>query len=112
MMKPSRAWRAWYGSSEWRDIRNARLDGEPLCRMCRRKGKIMAAAVVDHVTPHRGDAALFFCYGNTQSLCKMHHDSTKQQIERIGYSKEVGTDGWPVDPNHPRNKQEPGRVES
>jgi len=48
---------------------------------------------------------LFFDYENTQSLCKRCHDSTKQAEEKRGYSIHVDEDGWPVDPNHPANKE-------
>jgi len=29
----------------------------------------------------------------------------KQGIEKLGYSKQIGLDGWPVDPAHPANKK-------
>ena len=60
---------------------------------------IVAACVVDHVTPHRGNEDLFFDYHNTQSLCKAHHDSTKQSMERGSVPKDRAKinpkDGWP-----------------
>lgn len=59
------------------------------------------ATVADHITPHRGDHTLFFDYENTQSLCDHCHSSAKQSEERIGYSKEIGIDGLPIDPKHP-----------
>lgn len=62
-----------------------------------------AANVVDHINAHKGDRALFFEAGNLQSLCAWHHDSAKQQQERLGYSTQVGLDGWPLDGNHPAN---------
>ena len=42
--------------------------------------------------------------GALQSLCKACYDSTKQTEERRGYSREVGTDGFPLDPRHPGNR--------
>ena len=48
----------------------------------------------------------FYDYGNLESLCKSCHDSLAQSIEKRGYSTEVGTDGWPIDPKHPQNESE------
>ena len=68
--------------------------------MCARQGHTVAAQVVDHIIPHKGDARLFWDADNWQSLCKLHHDSTKQRIESGG--REVGCDvsGTPVDAGH------------
>lgn len=70
--------------------------------MCKREGIITPATVCDHVVPHRGDEHLFW-HGRMQSLCAPHHDRTKQREERLGYSDEVGQDGWPIDASHPAN---------
>lgn len=63
-----------------------------------------AATVADHIRPHRGDPALFFDPTNLQSLCDEYpwrcHSSVKQSEERLGYSKAIGADGWPIDPNY------------
>lgn len=37
--------------------------------------------VADHVTPHRGQEAMFWDAGNLQSLCKPCHDRIKQREE-------------------------------
>jgi 5-methylcytosine-specific restriction endonuclease McrA len=91
-------WRGWYGSTEWRQLRNAALarDSE-LCPLtgrveprCRRtgvwllgKGRQAAdAPVVDHVIPHEGDARLFYDLDNLQTVAKGWHDKIKQARER------------------------------
>lgn len=82
--------------------------------MCERQGLVVAAEVVDHIRPHRlkealasGDEQaiaearrLFWDKANWQPLCKQHHDSTKQRIEKRGV--EIGCDesGLPIDPRH------------
>lgn len=76
----------------------------PLCSFCMKEGRVTAAAVVDHIIPHRGDHKLLFEWSNLQSLCKYHHDSVKQAEEKRGYTRDVGLDGWPVDKNHPANR--------
>ncbi|RMF02552.1 MAG: HNH endonuclease [Alphaproteobacteria bacterium] len=90
-----------YNSRTWKRLRRLRLATDPLCAYCRKQGVTRAATVVDHIKPHRGDWALFADPSNTQSLCKHCHDSIKQSEERLGYSRQIGPDGWPIDPNHP-----------
>jgi 5-methylcytosine-specific restriction endonuclease McrA len=98
----------WYNLAIWhKGLRPAQLKKEPLCRMCAAQGKTVAATVVDHIEPHRGDWDKFTDPDNLQSLCKHHHDSVKQQQERRGYSTQIGQDGWPVDPQHPANRNLP-----
>jgi hypothetical protein len=69
------------------------------------KGKVAAAKIVDHVIPHKGNLKLFWDRANWQPLCKACHDGTKQQYDRIGFSKDIGVDGWPIDPKHPANRE-------
>lgn len=68
-----------------------------LCVMCKADGRTVAATVVDHITPHKGDEALMWDQGNWQALCKPHHDSDKQAVEKSGRVRRgVGSDGWPL----------------
>jgi 5-methylcytosine-specific restriction protein A len=91
----------WRRTKRWERMRRLHLAQHPVCVMCEAQGKITPAVVCDHIVPHRGDARLFWDSSNFQGLCKHHHDGSKQQIERRGYSTEVGVDGWPVDSRHP-----------
>ena len=80
----------------WTKARNAYIQRHPLCVMCKRDGTITAAQVVDHIKPHKGDQELFWNEANWQSLCKRHHDSDKQRLEKSGVEVQaVGLDGWP-----------------
>jgi 5-methylcytosine-specific restriction protein A len=92
-----------YRSAHWQSRRRQQLQRHPLCVMCLALGRVEVATVVDHVVPHRGDRKLFY-FGDLQSLCKRHHDSTKQQIELSGFARDIGVDGLPLDPNHPFNR--------
>ena len=85
-------------------MRQAHLMKHPLCERCKGNGKVVPATVVHHVEKHEGNEALFFDAANLASSCKACHDGVEQQVERRGYSAEVGLDGWPVDPNHPSNR--------
>jgi len=79
------AWRAWYNTTEWRRIRAEQLATHPVCAMCEAEGMMPPAhaTVCDHVIPHRGDWTRFV-EGPFQSLCAMHHASSKQAEERGG----------------------------
>lgn len=57
----------------------------------------------DHVIPHRRDWVLFTDPMNLRCLCHTCHNAAKQSEERLGYSKAIGEDGWPLDINHPSN---------
>ncbi len=83
-------------TAAWKRLRARHLDHNPLCAMCEQEGRITAATVVDHIIPHKADAALFYDSGNLRSLCKLHHDSTKQAQERGSERRLIGADGWPV----------------
>lgn len=86
-----------YGS-KWDRERLLFLRTHPLCAMCHEQGRVTAATVVDHIIPHKlkealnsGNAEaiakaqkLFWSRKNWQGLCKQHHDSTKQRMEKRG----------------------------
>ena len=76
-------WRRWYKTSRWQRLRMAVLARDMFtCRMC---GIVCAGkgeAVADHITPHRGDEALFWDGSLIQCLCKSCHDGVKAKQER------------------------------
>jgi 5-methylcytosine-specific restriction enzyme A len=85
-----------YGG-RWQRERLLFLNQHPLCSMCEAEGRITVATVVDHITPHRGDAGLMWDWSNWQSLCKPHHDRDKQALDKGGTPRRpIGLDGWPL----------------
>ena len=62
------------------------------------------AIAVDHVTPHKGDEALFFDEDNWSPLCKPCHDGAKQEFEKSGTIRGCDVNGIPLDPAHPWNR--------
>lgn len=94
------AYRKLYKLSRWKAARAAQLAKQPLCERCLKRGDIVAAGVVNHRTPHKGDWELFVSPDNHESCCKRCHDGDIQSEERLGYSNEVGADGYPIDPAH------------
>ncbi|WP_338080605.1 HNH endonuclease signature motif containing protein [Cohnella luojiensis] len=49
-------------------------------------GRVVAATVVDHIKPHKGNKILFWDKNNWQPLCKQHHDR-KTAIEDGGFGR-------------------------
>ena len=73
--RASAQWHGWYSLPIWTDqLRPAQLLREPFCRECVRRGVRTWATVADHITPHRGDWALFIDPANLQSLCETCHN--------------------------------------
>lgn len=95
---PKRAKTAARGyGGKWQRERLSYLREHPLCVMCEKEGRITAAQVVDHITPHKGDHKLMWSRSNWQALCKPHHDRDKQMIDRGSHAPRViGVDGWPA----------------
>jgi 5-methylcytosine-specific restriction protein A len=58
----------------WQKARLGYLADHPLCVPCGERGLTMAATVVDHIVPHKGDKTLFWSSDNWQSLCATCHN--------------------------------------
>ena len=99
MDKRASAAQRGYGG-RWQRYRKRYLEANPLCVMHQRLGQTVAAIVVDHIKPHRGDHKLFWNPDNHQSLCKSCHDRHKQRQERSGAVIGCDVDGLPIDPAH------------
>lgn len=98
---------AEYGAA-WRRARDAFLREHPTCKACGEySGRVVAATVVDHVVPHRGNPRLFWDRANWQALCKRCHDSHKQRAEKSGRVLGCSADGTPIDPRHHWHTSQP-----
>jgi len=86
-----------YQTARWRRLRENQLAVQPLCEFCLVTEDITAAEVVDHKKKHAGDLELFHDPTNLQSLCKHHHDSAKQMMERGKKVCTYGADGYPIE---------------
>jgi len=92
-----------YGG-KWQREREAFLQKHPLCVFHKQRGEIVAATVVDHKIPHRGDQKLFWDRKNWQSLCKPCHDSVKRELELSGRTRGCDAHGIPIDAGHHWNR--------
>ena len=64
---------AFYGSPAWRRLRNAHITHNPLCYDCNSRGRLSAAAVVDHIIERR-DGGKGLDPNNLMSLCASCHN--------------------------------------
>lgn len=90
-------WKHLYDTAAWKRLREHQLAIQPLCEFCLVTEDVTAADVVDHKKPHKGDVDLFHNPSNLQSLCKHHHDSAKQMMERGKKIAIIGVDGYPIE---------------
>ena len=70
--------------ARWERESKAFLRAHPLCAYCELDGIVTAAALVDHLYPHRGDKAMFWEKRWWVPACKRCHDGFKKQIEMAG----------------------------
>lgn len=91
-------YRRLYRTKRWQATRAKQLSDHPLCAMC--MPRIVPATVCDHADKASKATEEGFFSGPFNSLCKTHHDATRQREERRGYI--IGSDeaGMPRDPNH------------
>jgi len=88
----------------WRNYRVKFLREHPLCIDHQARGMVVAATVVDHIVPHRGNDELFWDASNHQALCAQCHSSAKQREEKGGTKPGCNTDGIPLDAKHHWNR--------
>ena len=63
----------FYNSRAWRKARERKLRINPLCELCLKEGKLVAASIVDHVVPIK-EGGEVWDLDNLQSLCKTCHE--------------------------------------
>ena len=89
--RPSAALRGygyWWSNAKKTGVRDRFLRRNPLCAECMRAGRTVAATVVDHVVPHKGDRRLMRDIGNMQSLCDSCHNA-KSARERWEFINQI-----------------------
>jgi len=64
----------WLNSARYRKARKYFLGRNPLCVRTSTPQRPVIATILDHITPHRGDYALFWDQSNWQALSKVAHD--------------------------------------
>lgn len=75
--------RQFYNSTAWRSLRNYKIQINPLCESCERKGLTEPAREIDHIEAIK-DGGKNLSLSNLQSLCRSCHasKSAKEQYAR------------------------------
>ena len=82
-------------TAEWDRASLAFKCEHPLCLGCEAEGRLAPTEVVDHVIPHKGNAALFWDRSRWQPCCRWHHDVVKQLLEqRLAHGTVTEADLW------------------
>lgn len=68
-----------YNSSNWKNLRNRKLDINPICEVC----DDFNFLEIDHIIDHSGNEKVFFDIENLRTLCKPHHSKKSLAIIRI-----------------------------
>lgn len=74
----------FYNSKSWRKASAHQRAIEPLCRECKKKGKLTPAQMTDHIIPITQGGALFDIE-NLQSLCNRCHAVKRNEENREIY---------------------------
>jgi len=63
--------RKWYYTQQWKDLRHqVMVEQHYTCAEC---GHVELSLDIDHITPHRGNEALFWDRRNLAGLCHTCH---------------------------------------
>ncbi|MDD5268407.1 MAG: HNH endonuclease [Methylococcales bacterium] len=70
----------FYHRVAWKKVRALQLQIEPLCRECRKVGKLTAATVVDHII-ERSKGGGDYDLGNLRSVCVSCHNAITRRAD-------------------------------
>lgn len=78
-MSRNKYYQSLLNAKKWKELRQWKLNQNPLCELCQREGKVVSAVDVHHITPvetgQTQDEMKQLAYDptNLQSLCIAHH---------------------------------------
>lgn len=98
-----------YYTARWRALRQAKLDEQPNCEVCQRRGAIVVATVVDHKRSIASGGDPFPPLAELASMCSSCHNAKTAALDNphaFGGGSSVafkgcGPDGLPIDHEHP-----------
>jgi hypothetical protein len=91
-----------YASTRWRKRSLLHRKRFPLCAACGREGRVQEAHLAHHLREHQpGDPETEFWFGALESSCFSHHLRAHGRPPPLGYRRDIGPDGYPLDPGNP-----------
>lgn len=98
-----------YNTQRWQRLRLAKLREHPLCQSCLERGIVEVATVVDHVVAITAGGDAYPAFDGLRSLCAPCHNRRTRVVQQLGQEITIkwGHDenGWPLDPDHPWNRE-------
>ena len=79
---------------EHRRLREQLLREEPLCRMCKAKGRITVATIADHIIPIAKGGAVH-SIENLQAVCVSCHTDKSNADKGHRVKRRISVSGWP-----------------
>jgi len=76
----------FYNSKAWRSLRNYKIQINPLCEICERKGLLEPGKEIDHIVAIKDDGPRL-SLNNLQTLCKSCHASKSSVEGKVRYYK-------------------------
>ena len=98
-----------YYTARWRALRKAKLQAQPLCEICSRRGLVVPASVVDHKRSIASGGDPFPPLSGLASMCAPCHNAktaARDNPHAFGGGPPVAfkgcdVNGLPIDENHP-----------
>jgi 5-methylcytosine-specific restriction enzyme A len=94
-----------YNTPQWVRLRKVKLQQQPLCEVCMKRGRIVRANTVDHIISIKSGGHPFPTLDELMSMCTPCHNSKSRNTDQptgkgIAY-KGCDASGLPIDPSHP-----------
>jgi len=98
-----------YYTARWRALRKAKLQAQPWCEICARRGRVVAATVVDHKRSIASGGDPFPPLDGLASMCARCHNAktaARDNPHAFGGGSPIAfkgcdANGLPIDDNHP-----------
>lgn len=74
---------AFYKSSAWIRLRNAKRQTDPLCEDCLLEDKLTPMDVCDHMIELKDDWSLRLTMSNIRSLCHSCHNKKTRKVQKL-----------------------------
>ncbi|AYC54141.1 HNH endonuclease signature motif containing protein [Bacillus licheniformis] len=64
----------FYSSKEWQNLRQTKLNQQPLCEQCLKQGHVTPATIVHHIIETKKDWSKRLDFDNLESVCAACHN--------------------------------------
>ncbi|MGB3044370.1 MAG: HNH endonuclease [Xanthobacteraceae bacterium] len=80
-----------YNTTAWRNLRRAKLATEPLCEVCKMRGKTVLARAVDHIVAINAGGPAFPSLDGLRSMCDSCHNYKTNVADRPDRQAKLGS---------------------